>query len=146
MGMIAHGYCSDMTRVVALGKPPRARLRKAFDAVLAAEEAALEAVAPGVPCARLHQIATARLARRGFARYFTHGLGHGVGLEVHEGPRLNATSTDVLRPGMVITIEPGVYLPRLGGVRIEDLVVVTRSGARVLSKSRKSFRVLPFEG
>lgn len=144
LGMLVDGYCSDMTRVVALGKKPRARMRRAFDAVLEAEEAALAAVGPGVACADLHAIAVDRLKRRGLAKYFTHGLGHGVGLEIHEAPTLNAVSKDVLESGMVITIEPGVYLSGLGGVRIEDLVVVTRTGHRVLSRAPKSYRTLPF--
>jgi Xaa-Pro aminopeptidase len=144
MGMQLEGYCSDMTRVVALGERPKARLMKAFDAVLEAEEKAMRAVGPGVKCVELHRLATSSLKRRGFARYFTHGLGHGVGLEIHEKPVLNATSSDVLRAGMVVTIEPGVYLPSLGGVRIEDMVVVTRTGCRSLSNAAKKFRILPF--
>ncbi|MCH8332795.1 aminopeptidase P family protein [Candidatus Sumerlaeota bacterium] len=144
MGMQLDGYCSDMTRVVALGARQKKRMRKAFDAVLDAEEAALKEVGPGVRAADLHRIATDRLKRHGLARYFTHGLGHGVGLEIHEAPTLNATSTDVLRAGMVVTIEPGVYLPGLGGVRIEDMVAVTRSGCRVLSRAPKTYRTVPF--
>lgn len=146
MGMMLGGYCSDMTRCVALGKKPKKRMRKAFDAVLEAEEAALKEVGPGVKAADLHRIATERLKRRGLARYFSHGLGHGVGLEIHEGPTLNASSSDVLRAGMIVTIEPGVYLPGVGGIRIEDMVVVTRSGHRVLSRSPKTFREIPFSG
>lgn len=146
MGMLVDGYCSDMTRVVSIGAKPKARLQRAFDAVLEAEEAALKKVGPGVKCADLHRIATEKLKRRGFAKYFTHGLGHGVGLEIHEKPVLNAISSDVLEPGMVVTIEPGVYLPGLGGVRIEDMVVVTNNGCRVLSQSPKKFRIVPFAG
>jgi Xaa-Pro aminopeptidase/Xaa-Pro dipeptidase len=134
-----------MTRVVALGgKRPPARLMKAYDAVLKAEEKALAEVGPGVRCADLHAHAVATLKRRGLDRYFTHSLGHGVGLDIHEAPAINSTSSVVLKPGMVITIEPGVYLPGLGGVRIEDLAVVTRNGCRVLSRTPKAFRTLPF--
>ncbi len=144
MGMLVNGYCSDMTRVVALGTKPKPRLMKAYDAVLDAEESALREVGPGVKCADLHRLATERLKKRGFARYFTHGLGHGVGLEIHEAPTLNAASKEVLRPGMIVTIEPGVYLPGLGGIRIEDLVVVTKTGHRVLSRAQKQFRMVRF--
>lgn len=144
MGLKVEGYCSDMTRVVALGEKPRARLQRAFEAVAAAEAAALRAVGPGVKAAHIHQVAVKTLKKYKIAKYFTHGLGHGVGLEVHEAPRINATSEDVLKPGMVVTIEPGVYLPGLGGVRIEDLAVVTRNGHRVLSNARKKFRIVPF--
>ncbi len=145
MGMLLEGYCSDMTRVVALGEKPKTKMRKAFDAVLEAEEAALAEVGPGVKTADLHKIATEKLKKRGLASYFTHGLGHGVGLEIHEAPTLNSVSKDVLKPGMVITIEPGVYLPGLGGVRIEDLVVVTKNGHRSLSGAEKKFRIVPFQ-
>jgi Xaa-Pro aminopeptidase len=145
LGMRLDGYCSDMTRVVAFGgRRPPARLMKAYEAVLGAEEAALAEVGPGVRCRDLHALAVSKLKRRGLDRYFTHSLGHGLGLDVHEAPAVNATSETVLQPGMVITIEPGVYLPRLGGVRIEDLVVVTKSGHRVLSRTPKAFRTLPF--
>lgn len=141
MGLLVEGYCSDMTRVVGLGKP-KARLRSIYEAVLAAQQKALAAVGPGVPCADLDAIAREELRRRKMAQYFTHGLGHGVGLEIHEAPTLNARSQEVLRPGMVVTIEPGVYLPGVGGVRIEDLVLVTRSGHKVLSHTPKLWRAL----
>ncbi len=142
MGLVHGGYCSDMTRVVGLGRRPPARLERVYEAVLEAEEAALAAVAPGVACAELDAIARGRLKARRLANYFSHGLGHGVGLEIHEGPTLNARSKTVLRAGMVVTIEPGVYLPGLGGVRIEDLVLVTRHGHKVLSRTPKGFRTL----
>ena len=145
MGVILGSYCSDMTRVVGLGRKPRPRLRRAYDVVLEAEQAAIDAIAPGVPCAELDRIARERIKARRLGRYFVHGLGHGVGLEIHEAPTLNNRSREVLRAGMVITIEPGVYLPDQGGVRIEDLVVVTRNGHRVLSHSPKTWRLLPFE-
>lgn len=144
MGMIVSAYCSDMTRVVGLGRHPAARLLKAYEAVLEAQTAALDAVGPGVACAELDRIARERLKGRKLAKYFTHGLGHGVGLEIHEGPTLNSRSQETLRAGMVITIEPGVYLPGLGGIRIEDLVLVTRTGHRVLSRTPKAFRLVPF--
>lgn len=144
MGMRLAGYCSDMTRVVGLGRRPQARLVKAYRALLEAQEAALDAVGPGVACAELDRIARDKLKTSKLAKYFTHGLGHGVGLEIHEPPALNGRSKEILRPGMVITIEPGVYLPGVGGIRIEDLVLVTRSGHRVLSHSPKEFRLLPF--
>jgi Xaa-Pro aminopeptidase len=139
MGVLLDGYCSDMTRVIQLGEgPPPSGFRKVYEAVRQAEEAALRAIRPGAPAAELYRLAVKSLKRRGLARYFTHGLGHGVGLEIHEAPVLNSTSTDVLKAGMVITIEPGVYLPKQFGVRIEDLVVVTRTGGRVLSRSPKA--------
>lgn len=146
MGVIVEGYCSDMTRVVHLsGKKPKARMMRAFEATLKAEKSALKRVKPGVKCADLHGIAVDVLKKHKLDRYFTHSLGHGVGLEIHEAPRLNASSETILEPGMIITIEPGVYLPGLGGIRIEDLVAVTKTGHRVLSKAKKQFRTVPFE-
>lgn len=144
LGVIYQGYCSDMTRVVALGRKPGRRLCRAYDVVLAAQQAALEAVKPRIGCAQLDAIARERIKANRLGRYFTHGLGHGVGLDIHEPPVLNARSRQVLRPGMVITIEPGVYIPGLGGVRIEDLVLVTSKGHRILSKSPKHLRVVPW--
>ncbi len=121
---------------------PPGRLLKAYEALLVAQEAALKAVEPGVPCCELDRIARASLKRRRLDKYFTHGLGHGVGLDIHEAPTLNPRSKEVLRAGMVITIEPGVYLPGQGGTRIEDLVLVTRGGYEVLSRTGKALRVL----
>jgi Xaa-Pro aminopeptidase len=144
MGLRVQGYCSDMTRVVALGRKPRARLVRAFEVVLRAQQKALAAVGPGVACAELDRIAREQIKAGKFGNYFTHGLGHGVGLDIHEAPVLNAKSKDVLRPGMVVTVEPGVYLPGLGGIRIEDLVLVTRTGHRVLSSSVRKMRVVEF--
>jgi Xaa-Pro aminopeptidase len=144
MGLVHGGYCSDMTRTVAVGRKPAARLVKAYSAVLEAQLQALDAVGPGIACAELDRIARASLKARKLARYFTHGLGHGVGLEIHEAPTLNGRSKEILRAGMVITIEPGVYLPGLGGIRIEDLVLVTRTGHKVLSRTPKQFQIIPF--
>lgn len=142
MGLVVDSYCSDMTRVAAVGKRPKPRLLKAYEALLEAQEAALKAVEPGVPCSDIDRIARESLKKRRLDKYFTHGLGHGVGLDIHEAPTLNPRSKEVLRAGMVITIEPGVYLPGQGGIRIEDLVLVTRGGHEVLSRTPKKLRVL----
>lgn len=142
MGLVVDSYCSDMTRVVAVGKRPEPRLVKAYEALLEAQEAALKAVEPGVPCCELDRIARESLKKRRLDKYFTHGLGHGVGIDIHEAPTLNPRSKEVLRAGMVITIEPGIYLPGQGGVRIEDLVLVTRGSCEVLSRTPKKLRVL----
>lgn len=141
MGVIVDHYCSDMTRVVYVGnRKPAARLRRMFDAVLEAEQAALAALGPGVPTSQLDRIARGVLKRYKMESRFSHGLGHGVGLEIHEAPRLSSMSDEVLRPGMVVTIEPGVYYPGVGGVRVEDLAVVTRNGYRLLSKAEREWR------
>lgn len=134
MGAKLNGYNSDMTRTVAIGTPS-AEMRRVYDAVLEAEEAAVKAVKPGVRAADLDRLARDILTKHGLGDAFAHSLGHGVGLEVHEAPGLRGTSEEVLQPGMVITIEPGAYLPGVGGVRIEDLVLVTGDGYRVLSQA-----------
>jgi len=138
-GARVDGYHADLTRAVAVG-PVAPRLRELFDAVLAAQEAAIAAIAPGLRGADADAVARKRLEDVGLHEAFAHSLGHGVGLEIHEGPRLAATSTDVLEAGMIVTVEPGVYLPGFGGVRIEDLVLVTPEGHEVLSAAPKGFR------
>lgn len=135
-GAVTGGYRSDMTRTVGVGKVGE-EARRMHAAVLQAEEAALRAVGPGKSGKELDSIARDLLTARGYAEHFTHSLGHGVGLLIHEGPSLSQISEDVLEPGNVVTVEPGVYIPNLGGVRIEDLVLVTDSGHEVLSKSPK---------
>ena len=138
MGVKKNHYHSDMTRTVAVGEKLPVKAREIYSVVLEAQIAALGAVAPGVECKAIDKIARDIISAAGYGEYFGHGLGHGVGLEIHEGPTLNARSKDVLEPGMVITIEPGIYLPDLGGVRIEDLVVVTATGYRNLTKIPKT--------
>lgn len=138
-GAVYQGYHADMTRALAVG-PIAPELRRLFDAVLEAQQASLAAVAPGKTGRELDAIAREVLAGHGLGEAFSHSLGHGTGLEIHEGPRLSTRSDDVLAPGMTVTIEPGVYLPGFGGVRIEDLAVVTETGHRVLSKSPKAFQ------
>lgn len=135
-GAYLNGYNSDMTRTVAIGEPS-AELVRMYNAVLEAQEAATKAVRPGVSCAELDEIARDVLEKHGLAQHFTHSLGHGVGSEVHEEPRLYSMSEDILKPGMVVTTEPGVYIEGVGGIRIEDLVLVTESGHDVLSSSPK---------
>lgn len=135
-GVILTGYCSDMTRTVHLGKPD-ARARSIYEAVLRAQVAAIETVRPGVPVSAVDRAARSFLDRAGFGRFFTHSTGHGVGLEIHEPPRIAGNDRQTLKPGMVITIEPGVYIPGEGGVRIEDMVLVTRHGCDVLTPTTK---------
>ncbi|MBV9182393.1 MAG: aminopeptidase P family protein [Acidobacteria bacterium] len=140
-GVILAGYCSDMTRTVHVGKPSVAG-RDLYEAVREAQQAALAAVKPGESVGEVDQSARKLLQRRNLAKFFTHSTGHGVGLEIHESPRIAAGQTDELRPGMVITVEPGVYMPGKWGVRIEDTVVVTDSGCEVLTTSPKELIAL----
>ena len=131
-GVLLNGYCSDMTRSVHLGKPT-SRERDVYHLVLDAQVAGIEAVKPGATCGEVDEAARSVLRRGKLDKFFTHSTGHGVGLEIHEGPRLAARQTQVLEPGMVITIEPGVYLPGEFGVRIEDMVLVTATGGDILT-------------
>jgi Xaa-Pro aminopeptidase len=137
-GVILAGYCSDQTRTVWVGWVPNAA-RRAYEAVREAQQAATDAVRPGISVCEVDAAARKLLRRAGLGRYFTHSTGHGVGLEVHEAPRVAGGQSEVLQPGMVITIEPGVYFPGKWGVRIEDMVAVTASGREVLTPTSKDF-------
>jgi Xaa-Pro aminopeptidase len=137
-GVILAGYCSDQTRTVWVGKP-NAGAREAYEGVKEAQLAAIAAVRPGVSVSEVDAAARKVLRKAGFGRYFTHSTGHGVGLEIHEGPRVAAGQNEVLQPGMVITIEPGVYFPGKWGVRIEDMVAVNATGCEVLTPTSKDF-------
>jgi Xaa-Pro aminopeptidase len=133
-GVVLNGYCSDMTRTVHLGKPTRQEW-DVYHSVLEAQQAAVAAVRPGVPCGDVDEAARSVLRKAKLEKAFSHSTGHGVGLEIHEGPRIAAKQQQVLEPGMIITIEPGVYLPGKFGVRIEDMVLVTGKGHEVLTAS-----------
>jgi Xaa-Pro aminopeptidase len=137
-GIIREGYCSDMTRTVHLGKPS-AKERDVYQAVLQAQENAVAAVTAGARCGDVDEAARSVLRQSDLAEWFTHSTGHGVGLEIHESPRIGAGQSARLQPGMVITIEPGVYLPGEFGLRIEDMVAVTKTGGQVLTPAPKAF-------
>jgi Xaa-Pro aminopeptidase len=126
------GYCSDLTRVVMVGRIPP-KVAEIYGVVLRAQQASLATVRPGAACKTPDAAARKVIADAGYGQAFMHGVGHGVGLEIHEGPALGRTQKRRLRSGMVITIEPGIYLPGVGGVRIEDDVLVTARGSRRLS-------------
>jgi Xaa-Pro aminopeptidase len=136
-GVILKGYCSDMTRTVYLGKPGKEE-RNTYNSVLEAQQAGVAAVASGITCAEVDEAARSILRRDGLAEAFSHSTGHGVGLEIHEQPRIGAGQTTRLLQGMVITIEPGVYLPGKFGIRIEDMVAVTATGGQVLTPAPKA--------
>ncbi len=132
MGADIDGYKSDLTRVFFSGKI-NPLVRRVYDIVRTAQGMAIRAIKPGVNTAKIDKIARKYLKRYGYDRLFVHNLGHGVGLEIHEAPSLSGRSEDILRAGMVITVEPGVYFPGKFGIRIEDMVLVTQKGCRVLS-------------
>jgi Xaa-Pro aminopeptidase len=137
-GAILRGYCSDMTRTVFVGTASR-RIKALYGAVLDAQEAAKAAVRPGTSAQDVDAAARRSLRRAGLVRYFTHSTGHGLGLEVHEAPRIGKGDKTVLSEGMVVTIEPGAYVEGLGGIRIEDDMVVTARGAENLTTARRDF-------
>lgn len=140
-GAVVSGYASDCTRTVALGQAPD-QLLEAYDVVLQAQLAGVAAARPGIACADLDATSRAIIDSAGFGAHFGHSLGHGVGLDVHEAPAVSTRSTSTLTDGDVITIEPGIYLPGLGGIRIEDTVAVTDGGGRSLTTTSKALSVL----
>ena len=131
-GVRCEGYCSDLTRLVSMGRIG-SKLRKLIDVVLAAQAAVIQTLEPGVRCCDADAAGRSVIAKSGYGNNFGHGIGHGVGLVVHEGPRLAPGVDTVLLPGMIVTVEPGVYLPGECGVRIEDMVLITSDGHEVLS-------------
>ena len=141
MGAELDGYCSDCTRTFATGDPGD-EAREVYELVLAAQLSALAAVHPGAGGKQVDEVSRAPISAAGHGEHYGHGLGHGVGMEVHEGPRLSPSSTDELREGNVVTVEPGVYVPGKLGVRIEDLVVVEAEGPKILSGLPKELTLL----
>jgi len=141
MGAFVEGYASDMTRMLFFGSP-NARVKRAYRAVLEAQLAAIDAVRDGASAGRVDRVARATLKSHGLDRYFVHATGHGLGLEIHEPPRLGAREKTPLKAGMTITIEPGVYIEGWGGIRIEDTVLVTGNGCEVLTPTSKELRTV----
>ncbi len=126
-------YVSDLTRMVVTGRLSQ-KFARIYEVVLDAQLAAISAIRPGATCEQIDRVARDRIEAAGYGKYFGHGLGHGIGLEVHEAPRLSRGQDKVvLRPGMIVTVEPGIYLPNWGGIRIEDDILVTKSGHEVLT-------------
>jgi Xaa-Pro aminopeptidase len=140
-GCVVEGYHSDMTRTLALGEPDP-KLREVYDVVRTAQQAGLDAVRSGVTGGEVDRVVRDIIAAADYGEQFRHGLGHGVGLEIHEGPSLRHAGRDVLPEGAVVTVEPGVYLEGLGGVRIEDMVEVLADGCRVIPSTPKDLIVL----
>jgi Xaa-Pro aminopeptidase len=132
-GVKYNGYCSDISRTVVIGKPD-STFKKVFQTVLDAQRLAIDAVKPGISSKRVDEIARNYINAKGFKGKFGHGLGHGTGLAIHESPRLSPIKDIPLKPGMVSTIEPGIYLPDWGGVRLENMIVVRDESAEVLNQ------------
>jgi Xaa-Pro aminopeptidase len=136
MGARADGYCSDLTRTFVIGASD-ARFHEIYEVVFEAQRNAIEKIEASMSGKDAHELAASVIEKAGYGDQFGHGLGHGVGLQVHERPYLGRTSEDTLQEGMVFTVEPGIYLPGWGGVRIEDIVVLENGRARVLSRAPK---------
>jgi Xaa-Pro aminopeptidase len=136
MGALRNGYCSDITRTIFIGDPDP-EFKQIYDIVLAAQLTAIETIQPGMTGETGDNLARTVLNEAGYGDNFGHSLGHGIGLDVHELPRLGPNSQDILSENMIFSVEPGIYISGLGGVRIEDLVVLTKDGAKQLSKARK---------
>jgi Xaa-Pro dipeptidase len=141
MGTRYQYYCSDLTRTFHVGRMPRF-FCGIYEKVLMAQKIAIKAIKPGAQISEIVKEVQEYFSDQGLGRHFTHALGHGIGLEVHEAPVLHDKNSDVLRPGMVVTIEPGLYFPGRGGVRIEDMVLVSEKGAEVLSKYPTSLTMM----
>ncbi len=132
-GALVDGYMSDLTRVL-IREPKDRKLRKIYETVLQAQRAAIAAIRPGKTGGEIHDVAHAVIKDAGYGKHFTHGLGHAVGMEIHESTRFAPGHATVLKPGMVMTVEPGIYLKDWGGVRIEDDILITRTGCEILSR------------
>lgn len=141
LGVIVDGYCSDITRTVALGDISD-KQKDIYDTVLKAQAAAIEASKPGVTCQSVDLTARNIISNAGYGEYFPHRLGHGLGISVHEYPSITETNTLLLEEGMVFTIEPGIYVPGVAGVRIEDDVLVTSNGVEILTKFPKELQII----
>lgn len=140
-GAMVDGYCSDMTRTLCVGAPPP-ELQRVVEVVMASQAAGVAAVSAGVACAQVDRACREVIASAGWAERFVHGTGHGVGLDIHEAPSVAATSSDTLASGHVVTVEPGVYLPGIGGARIEDTLIVTDDGCYPVTTTPKDIRVI----
>ncbi len=140
-GAIVEGYHSDMTRTVAVGQVSQEQ-KKVYDTVLQAQQAALDAVRPGLVCKDIDRVARDIIYKAGYEGCFGHGLGHSVGIEIHENPNFNMRCDTILQPGTIMTVEPGIYLENKFGVRIEDMVYVTEDGCLNLTESRKDLIIL----
>lgn len=139
-GTVYQGYYSDMTRTLFLGEPD-ARAQEIYQVVLEAQERALKHIQPGMRANEADLLARQIISDAGYGDYFGHGLGHGVGLEIHEAPSLSPRDETILEPGMIVTVEPGIYLPGWGGIRIEDMVFVSPGGCDILTRSPKNFKL-----
>ena len=140
-GVVVDGYCSDITRTVIMGKANK-KVIDIYETVKEAQELSLGSISEGISCKKLDSVARSYIEEKGYVENFGHGLGHGVGLDIHEDPVVNPSSGQMLEKGMVFTVEPGIYIPGFGGVRIEDLVALKQDGVEVLTKTDKNLIII----
>ncbi len=136
IGAKVKGYCSDLTRMITFGRITE-KYRKIYDIVSAAQEKAVKSIKPGVRLSDIDASGRSYIQKKGFGKYFGHSLGHGIGMSVHEKPTVSVREQGVARPGMIFTVEPAIYIPGFGGVRIEDMVLVTDKGCEVLTRGER---------
>jgi Xaa-Pro dipeptidase len=141
LGVVLDGYCSDITRTVVFGEANE-KQKEIYETVLKAQLAAIDACKPGIEIGNVDKAARTVIEQAGYGKYFTHRVGHGLGIDVHEYPSMNSTNTMPLQTGMVFTIEPGIYVPTIGGVRIEDDVFITKDGVEILTKYPKELQII----
>ncbi|WP_025251123.1 M24 family metallopeptidase [Spiroplasma sabaudiense] len=137
MGCFYNGYASDQTRTFAMGEKIDLKLKEIFQIVYDAQQAGIDAVKAGVEAKKIHEVCFNYIDQKGYGQWFTHGTGHGLGIEIHEEPYQSVAGNKILEPGHVITVEPGIYIPGLGGVRIEDDILVTSEGSKVLTSAKR---------
>ncbi|QGS52118.1 aminopeptidase P family protein [Spiroplasma tabanidicola] len=142
MGCYFNGYASDQTRTFALGNDNNAKLKEIYDIVYNSQQAGIDAIKPGVLGAEIHKICFDYIENKGYGEYFTHGTGHGLGIEIHEAPNNSSADKTPLAPGMCVTVEPGIYIPGIGGVRIEDDILVTEEGHDYLTTPLRELQIV----
>jgi len=140
MGCYYNGYCSDQTRTFAMGEITDTKLLEIYNIVLEAQQKGIDAIKPGVVSGDIHQICFDYIESKGYGQYFTHGTGHGIGTQIHEEPYNASKQTTILQPGMCVTVEPGIYIPGIGGVRIEDDILVTKEGHEFLTSAPRELK------
>ncbi|WP_338969353.1 Xaa-Pro peptidase family protein [Spiroplasma endosymbiont of Labia minor] len=142
MGCFYKGYASDQTRTFAILNVNNQKLLEIYDIVYQAQQKGIDAIKPGIAGKEIHQICVDYIAKQGYGEYFTHGTGHGLGLQIHEEPYNNSVDTKLLQTGMVVTVEPGIYIPGIGGVRIEDDILVTKTGHEFLTTAIRTLQIV----
>lgn len=142
MGCYYNGYASDQTRTFALGDNNNEQLKEIYEIVYQAQQKGIEAIKPGITGKMIHKICFDYIDSKGYGKYFTHGTGHGLGIEIHEEPYNSVNGDKILEPGMCVTVEPGIYIPNLGGVRIEDDILVTKNGHEFLTNPLRNLQVV----